>query len=329
MKEPTYRDALTHSWYLLTEHKVLWIFGLFAALLGQMGIIEILSKVVVTAKYFTYYPLIANIPAILKTFFGAIGDWQLSFDKIVWLVWLMVILAAFAFLFIFVAIVCHGAIIHSVAQYVRGKTKLAHHESWHAGVWHFWRLLSLQLIKKVILSAFVLFVGFATYNYVVNPSVGNSTFFSFSLLISLFFGSILSLLTTYAASYVVVVEFHVKGALQAAWTLLRSHGLVSFEVALLSLAVNLVAGMFADLTIVFFRIEIFIISFLSLIFQSITIWSLGNTLSALLATGIFMVIGSFVTVFTTTLWTYVFMKMHRDGVTPRIKLFFQKIFLKA
>lgn len=329
MREPTYRDALSHSWQLVTQHKVLWIFGLFAALLGQLGIIEILSKVVVTAKYYTYYPLITNLPNFGKTFFGAMREWNLPFDKGVWLVWLLIILMAFFLLFVFVAVVCQGALIHSIAQYVRGKTKLEHHESWHAGVWHFKRLLILQIIKKLSITVLVFFVGFATYNFVVNPTVGNTTFFSFSLLVSIFFGSILSLLTTYASGYVVVEEFHVRGALQSAWSLLKSHSLVSVEVALISLLVNIIAGMFALLTVVFFRIEIFIISFLSLIFQSVTLWSLGNTFTSLITAGMLMVLASFVTVFTSALWTYVFMKMHRDGVPSRTKLFFRKIFLKA
>jgi hypothetical protein len=329
MREPTYRDALSHSWQLLTQHKVLWIFGLFAALLGQLGIIEILSKVIVTAKYYTYYPLFVNLPAFLKAFSGAMQEWNLPLDKGVWFVWLLVILLSFAFLFVFVAVVSQGALIHSIAQYVRGKTKLEHHESWHAGVWHFGRLLSLQIIKKLCIGVLVLFTGFATYNFVLNPSIGNTTFFSFALLVSIFFGSIISLLTTYAAGYVVVEEFHVRGALQSAWRLLQAHGLVSVELALISLLVNIISAITALLVVVFFRIEIFILSFLSLVFQSVTLWSLGNTFTALLTTGMLMVIASFVTVFTTAMWTYVFMKMHRDGVPSRTKLFFRKVFLKA
>jgi len=38
MHEPTFRQALSRSWQLVAHKKSLWIFGLLAALIGQMGL---------------------------------------------------------------------------------------------------------------------------------------------------------------------------------------------------------------------------------------------------------------------------------------------------
>lgn len=324
MKEPTYRDALSHGWYLLIEHKVLWIFGLFAALLGQMGVVEIFTKVVVTAKYYTYYPLFANAPLLTNAFVAALRNWHLPFDKGAWLIWLLVVLASFGFAFAFVAVVCQGALIHSVAQYVRGKFTLAHHESWHSGVKHFWRLFLLQVIKKFVIGALVLCTGYATYHFILTPSTFFTTLFAFTILASLFVGSIVSLLMTYAAGYVVVEEQPLQTALASSWSLLRAHSLVSFEVASLILFMNVVATVVAALAIILFKVELAFFAILAIVFNSFAVWSIGNTLSALLMTGIIMVIASFVTVLSTTIWTYLFMKMHRQGVVSRIKLLFSR-----
>ena len=51
-REPTYTDAIRAGWHLAWHHKSLWIFGLFAAFLGQMGIVELLCNTVYGATYF-------------------------------------------------------------------------------------------------------------------------------------------------------------------------------------------------------------------------------------------------------------------------------------
>lgn len=329
MREPTYRDALRHGWSIMIEHKVLWILGLFAALLGQMGILEIFTKVIVTAKYYTYYPFIAHFPAFAQGFINFLRDWNLPFDRGVWLVWLLVVMLAFGFLFLFVAVVSQGALIHCVAQFVHGKFRLASHEAWHAGVDHFGRLLLLQIIKKIVIGLLVLFVGFSTYHFIITPSTIYTTLFAISLLLALFLGSIISLLVTYAAGYVVVEELHLKDALPAAWRLLKTHSLVSVEVAVIMLLVNMVVAILAMVAIILFRVELAFLAVLSLATNSFALWSIGSTFGALFLTGIFVVLGSFITVYSTAGWMYLFMKMHSHGLRPRVHLFFQKLFARV
>lgn len=324
MSEPTYRNAFSHGWHLMRGHRVLWIFGLLAALLGQMGILEIFSKVVVTAKFYTYYPLVTHASTLLKSVIESLQVWYVPVDQKVWFVWLGCILLSFICLFIFAAVVSHGAIIHSVAQYYRGKTKIAFHEAWHTGVKHFWKLFSLQVIKKLVIAVLVLFVGGAVYNSIVSPSVATTTLFIFSLFVALFLGSMVSLLTTYAAGYVMVEETSTTEAIRMAMVLLKSHGLVSVEVAVLMLLVNAFVGLLAGVLLILFRIEIGLILLLSLATNSLTVWSLGNTFAGLLLTALLMALGSFITVYSTTVWTYLFMKMHHHGVIPRLKLLFSR-----
>ncbi len=329
MREPTYRDSLIHGWYLMLDHKILWIFGLFAALLGQMGVLEIFTKVIVTAKYYTYYPLIMSAPEITKGIVSSLQEWNLPLDKGVWLIWLLVIFLAFAFVFLFVAVVSQGALIHCVHQFVRGKSKLASHEAWHAGVGHFGRLLFLQVIKKIVLSILLFFTGYATYHFILTPSPFFTTLFAFSILVALFFGSIISLLTTYAAGYIVVEEYQVENALSEAWKLLRSHSLVSLEVASIILLMNVVVTLVAACAVILFKFQLALVGIFALATNSLALWSVGNTFSALILTGILVVLGSFITVFSTSVWTYLFMKMHETGLQPRMKLLVQRLFSRA
>lgn len=324
MREPTYRNALSHGWQLMRGHKVLWIFGLLSAILGQMGIVEIFSKVVVTAKYYTYYPLWTHASTLFASVLESIKAWQMPFDQRVWFAWLGFILISFLCLFIFAAVVSHGAIIHSVAQYFRGKTTIAFHEAWHAGVKHFWKLLSLQIIKKLVIALLGLFVGGSVYNSIVYPSAATMTLFIFSLFVALFLGSLVSLLSTYAAGYVMIEEMTVGKAVQRAVSLLKSHGLVSVEVSLMLLMINGGVAILAVIFLVLFKLEISFLFFLSLATNSLAVWSLGNTFAGVVLTALLMALGSFITVYSTAVWTYLFMKMHHNGVVPRLKLLFSR-----
>ena len=324
MHEPTYRSAFSHGWHLMRGHKVLWIFGLFAAILGQMGIVEIFSNIVVTARYYTYYPLWTHASLLAGSVLQSLKAWYVPFDQKVWFVWLGFILLSFFCLFVFAAVVSHGALIHSVAQYFRGKTSIAFHEAWHAGVKHFWKLLSLQIMKKTVLALLVFFVGAGVYNSIVYPSAATMTLFVFSLLVSLFLGSMVSLLSTYATGYVMVEEMSTGRAVRSAVSLLKSHGLVSVEVSLLLLVVNGGVAILAGIFLMLFKMEIAFLFFLSLATNSLAIWSLGNTFAGVILTALLMALGSFITVYSTSVWTYLFMKMHHHGVVPRLKLLFSR-----
>ncbi len=324
MREPTYRDALSHGWHLLIHHKILWIFGLFSALLGQMGVLEIVSQVVVTVKYYTYYPVVTHFPLLAQAFAEGLGKWNLSVDHKVWLLWLGCILLGFALLFVFVAIVTHGALIHYVAQYIRGKEKLKSHEGWHAGVYHFWRLLGLQIVKKIVIALLVLFVGGTTYYSIVNPSTFQTVLFALSVVLSLIVGSVVSLLVTYASGYVMVENMHLKNALSFGFNLLKAHKIVSVEVAILMLGVNVIVALVVLLLAMLFKLQIAFVAMLALATNSLALWSIGNTFSALMFTISVVALASFITVYSTSTWMYLFMKMHHHGIVPRIKLLFGK-----
>lgn len=324
MKEPTYRDALSHGWHLMVNHKILWIFGLFSVILGQMGVLEIFTKVMVTIKYYTYYPLFTHASLLYHSFLIALQKWNLPVDQRVWLFWLLGILLALAALFIFVAVVTQGALIHYVAQYINGKTKLASHEGWHAGVKHFWKLLFLQVVKKLGIFLLVLMVGRTTYYFILEPGTLNTILFVFSILLSLLLGSILSLWVTYAAGYIMVEEQKLKNALASSMSLLKSHGLVSLEVAVLMLGVNVLVTMVAIILVLLYKIEIGLVAVIALTTNSLAVWSIGTTFSSLLLTAFLIILGSFVMVYSTVVWMYLFMKMHRQGVIPRLKLLFSR-----
>jgi len=148
MHEPTYRQALSHSWKLAWHHKLIWIFGLFAAFLGQMGLLELLGSVSMHASSSSATLGLGNLTWIKMLCAGELRV-SLPITGWVWLVWLLVMFLGFGIFLIFVSVSSQGALIHASAQWAKKDTLPDTDKSWHAGVQHFWPLFFINVFKKV------------------------------------------------------------------------------------------------------------------------------------------------------------------------------------
>jgi len=322
MKEPTYLDALKTSWDLAWHHKSLWIFGLFAAFLGQMGILEILTKVGVTTSNL-------EIPSALVMVWNFIAELRhsdmsffstLPVDRWFLLAWLVVIFVSFGIAFLFVSVISQGALVHRTAVYIakKGKKMPDAHESWHASVVHFWRLLSLNILRKVLIIAMALFVGWAVANALIEPTLGDNILFLILFVLASLMGLVFSLWLVYAVGYVVIEEYPFVKAIRAAWRLFTNHWLVSFEVGFVIIILDVIASLLAlaGVFIVFFPTLFLLV--LSIYFKAHILLTIGIVLGIVLSTLYVMLLGSICTVFTTSAWTFLFTKMHTHGMVSRV-----------
>ena len=317
MHTPLYRQALRESWELAWKHKLLWIFGFFAAFLGQMGLLELFSKIGLAGTRFAFFPKWLFLPE----FFGLRFPFEslaLPIDGWMWFLWLMIVFAGFGVLLVFVAVVSQGALVHATAQWVKKRKAPDADKAWHAGVGHFWRLLFLNLLKKVFLLALAVVLGFATVNVMLGVTVGNVILFVLLFILAVAVGMAVSFLAIYAAGYVVVEEYQFWRALESAWKLFLSHWLVSIEVGLILLFLNFVLGV------------VVLASFFVLFLPTLLLWMIAVSIASgtlyfvAMIIGLFffllfvVFLGSVFSVFTTASWTYLFMKMHREGIGSRV-----------
>jgi len=317
MKTPLYRQALSHSWKLAWKHAWLWPLGMFAAMLGQMGIMDILTKVTFAAQ---------NNSFMTTLFFGfsdinlSGGDSlaNLSADGWIGLLWLAVILLGFFVLFAFVSTVSQGALVSIADRSVRRKKLPDVSTSWHVGVKHFWRVFGINLLKKVIFSIVVIFVGWSTVNAMIEPSSGDFWLFFFVFILATLVGIVLSFLAVYAVAYVIVEEYSFGEAIRASWTLFLDHWLVSMEVGLIILGANLVLVLVALFGMVILFIPTLIFWLISLVVGSYGLLLTGFIVGFLLATLFIIFLGSVFSVFVTSVWTFLFTKMHKKGIKSRI-----------
>ena len=325
MNQKLYRDAFRHAIYLSTKHIWLLPFGIFAALLGQMGLMELMYSV----GFFERADQGASNAALL---FDVVRGVSLSsFTNISFLelgeaVWIFAILGIiFAFL-TFVAVSSQGAIIHAAAKFINHKNKLLHpaSKSWHVGVNHAGRIFGLNVAKKAVLVLLSGLIAWVSYRTSLSGALIDQILLVVTLLASIVIGAIVSFYVIYAACYVVVEEQTDRQALASAWNLLKKHPLVSLEVGATLILFNIFFAIFAASTFFLFLVPAAIFWLIGAFVASKTFLLIAFYTGLFLFIITFIFLGGMFTIFSTATWTYLFMKMHKKGVVSHIARLFSK-----
>lgn len=322
MHEPTYRQALSHGWQMAKDHKLLWIFGLFATFLGQMGLLDLVAHLKLTDQHYTLYPALAHLGDNARFLLEWVATSGLPVASVLWLFWIIIVLVGAWLMLLFASVSSQGALIHGMAQFATSRKKNKHVDvdrAWHAGTSHFWRLLALNIVKKLGILISVALVGLASVNIGLGgATTGDQVLFFITLVFTVLVGAVLSLLVIYAAGYVVIEEMNLHDAIDAAWKLFRDHWLVSLEVAVVILVMNIIAGAVGVLATALFIGEMAVVWAGALVLGSSFLWHVGFVLSSFLLLLFIVFIGTMLTVFTTAVWTYLFMVMHKKGIKSRV-----------
>lgn len=319
MKESLYRQSLQHAWQLTRKHPMLWVFGLFAALLGQMGIMELLSRVYYATQGAGVASGVSFLPVVIQEA-ASFRHYALSLSGWVWLLWLILILSGLGAALLIAAVASQGALIHATAQSVgkRGKNHLDTNRAWHAGVTHFWRLVGVNAVRCVVLALSAAMVTGAAYGALMDATLPYLLFFLLVFVVATLLALVVSFLTIYAAGYVVIEEYGFFRALQAAWQLFVHHWAVSIEVGLIVLVLNVAMIGLAFFGLLLFFFPAVLIWVLAVALLNYTLFLVGIVLSSILFSAFLLFLGSAFTVFVVSTWTYMFLKMHHEGVKSRV-----------
>lgn len=317
LKESTYRKALKASWQLAWHHKVLWIFGLFAAMLGQMGLFELFVKVGLVGTEYSWS--LGWVPINLGAFGAVINGLAFSLQGWLLLLWFLVLFGGIGILLIFVSVSSQGALIDSAAQFVEEEELPDVDTAWHSGVHHFWRLLVVNVLKKAIIFGLAILVGYSAFFALTSSPWLGVTVFSITFFLAVIIGAVVSFLAIYSACYIVVDEDSLLDSIKKAYRLFIDHWLVSIEVGVTILALNFVLVFLVVASVFLLFMPTLLLWLIAVTVVSTTLYTLGIILATLIFIVFLAFIGSVFKVFTTSAWTYLFMKMHSHGLLSRIK----------
>jgi len=238
----TYRQILTQIFRIIRQNPSLWIFGLFAALLGNNNGLEIMVGSFGFSGQGIFSSFINGlIDGGLFTFGGIKGIAKIMVSNPLLLFILAIIslcLIALTVLVIWITLVSLAALIVKAVSFSKSKT-LSARQAFGAGMAKFWPVLGLNFFIRVvcwlIVLAIVALAGLPRF-----PGLIYLFILGFDVLLAATI--IFSLVTNYAICAAVLRNLGLKASLEFALGLFRQNWLVSLEVAVFLFFINLIVN---------------------------------------------------------------------------------------
>ncbi|MCU0679378.1 MAG: hypothetical protein MUC28_02955 [Planctomycetes bacterium] len=322
-----YRDILAQGWRLTWRSKYLWFFGLFAALLGNGGELEIIIRNFNSGFYSE--SLFPSLRGIVATGFFS---WQtvenmgaLLVNDPLTLLFILALFLAILFLAVFLLwliMVAQAALVNNAAMHAAEK-KHNFQDGLAVGRKKFWPVLGLNIIGKAVIYVLFLFVSVPAL-----LSLGQTNFLPASLLFVISFlvfvpiAITVSFIVKYSIAYVVIKGNHLAEALKSGWQLFTANWLISLEMAFILFFINFAVAIAVVLCFLILAVPFL---FLALLFAKagmvINFWLVIT--SALLAyLAIIALVGSGLAVFQISSWTALYIKLvSRGGVSKLVRVF--------
>jgi|GEM_PF-3811347 len=315
MKPPLYRESFKASFFFALKNKQLLVFGLLAALLGQVGITSFFTRIIdisVTDKM--------SKVLLFPNFFFAEDSFFLS----LWGMLALLILFGVGFFLLWAGSASQGAIMHAVAKSsTRSKTPDPK-DAWEVGRSKAFPVLWVHFLEKFALWLLILAFGFFLFNL-----SNHFSWFLFLLYLIVFIlvaalSFYFSLLSFYTKAYMVVENKEFKEALKLANQLFFNHLLVSFELAFLLFLCEIVFLFVAIWLVSLVFLPTLFVWFFAIVSLSSALWSFASIIAVILATLAVVLLGSLFTLWVLSAWTYLFVKMSKQGIMSRVLLAFKK-----
>jgi len=303
-----YRQILQKAWQITKKLPYLWPLGVLAALLGNGGEYQLLIQQTES---------VANQPEILnqwrESLQSILPNVNLATGKVFVLFFTAVITIAIMLIFFWLIISSLGGLIKGAAL-AQNNEKSTFKKLLLLGSKKFWSLLGLNLIAKVIVYGFLIFIlaplMIATFSQ--QKTSINLLIIALNFLIFIPLCIIVSLATKYAAAFVMLGGQKMWESFKNGWRLFNANWLISLEMALLLFVINIFVGflyIFASILIFspffFFGImntikapELFNI----LIYTSITILLIFSAF-----------VGAWLATFQISSWTLLYLRLTEGG----------------
>ena len=319
MKEPTYRQTLAHAWDVVWHNKSLWILGLFSVLLGQFGFGDIFGKLwsltdVSAAGQWNFL-----LPTIKFNWSGDIWN-------ILGVVWLAGICISIAIFLIFLGVTSQGTLISYAADWFKLKKHQKLSKPWARSVKHFWSIFLINILRKVFLVLSLALFGLTLNYFIFSQNLPQGFALALSMVLILFLSLFASIISIYALCALVIDGKGVRAAITKAWSVFSEHTLVSLEVGVLLMLLNflLVVAIAMGAFLAFLPAMIFWIA--AGITNTLVLASIGFALGVFLWILFIVIIAGFFNAYTTSAWVFLYMKMHKEGISSRMIHFFQHMF---
>ncbi|OIO46613.1 MAG: hypothetical protein AUJ28_02260 [Parcubacteria group bacterium CG1_02_37_51] len=309
-----YRTIIKNSWDIIIKYKTFWLFGLFAALLGNaaeyQALFNQLDKVQNQPEMFQ--SMVSNF-ALYSQAWTAL--WQLPAISILTTLLSILLCLVIIIILAWLATVSQITIIESAAQAYKNKSvKII--QNCTNGIKFFWSAFGLNLLAKVI--NFVLFTLLISPLIITMMAINNGWVTFTNIIATVIFVPfiiIISFVTKYAVNYVVLEKQKMWTAFKNGWKLFTANWLISLEMALIVLVINIALAFILSFVAMYIISPLIVAGLTSgsaATFYIIT--RVGMGLVALL----FFFAAAVFAAWQNTAWTLLFIKLNAGTAFPKI-----------
>ncbi len=318
-----FKNAFKNSW----RYKYLWFFGLFTALLGNGGELDLI------VKGFNGYNFEDGLFPVLKQY-ASTGVFNISNilqttnnDPISMLIAtciFLIIITISAFL-IWLIMTSQATLVNNSANII-GNKKHNFKQGLSAGIKKFLPVLGLNFLLKI-----AIYIIFVLLSVPIIMSLSYNNGFSSNLLFIVLFiifiplSIVLSFVTKYSVGFVVIKNKKFIQSIKNGFKLFKDNWLVSIEMAIALYVINILVAI--SLFIVFLILAIpFIFLFILIIkLKLIFIFWITFFIMILFYFILLITTGSMLAVFQTFSWTNLFVELTSKGAVSKITRIFDKV----
>ena len=229
-------------------------------------------------------------------------------------------------LVLLLSVLSQGSLIIAAKELFKNKKEIKTSQVWNQSVRSFWPLFLINLIRECIFIFLTTFLGAMVY-FLNSGHAINYFFIGLIIVVGTLLALIVSSVAIYTACYVVIDHEEILKALKKGWQLFSEHLLVSLELSLLLLLMNFVAlvAIFIGSTLVFIpSVVIWIVAGFT---GNFVLMMIGQFLGMFLFALMMILVAAILNAYTISAWTYLFLKMHHQGVVSRL-IHFAKAIVK-
>ncbi|PIR66535.1 MAG: hypothetical protein COU51_03280 [Parcubacteria group bacterium CG10_big_fil_rev_8_21_14_0_10_36_14] len=319
-----YRDIIKRAFLVTWRNRFLWILGFFTTFLGLGSLYEITVK-----------NSINNIE-IFSSFANKITSISLSgiiisknLDKInignaILTIFFLIFATALIAFLIWLAVISFSGLIKSAQKLDQNKKKLSLRVVLKEGKQHFWQILGINILGKVLITCLLAFTGWTLSFIIIDHSIGRAFFYFFVALLFIAISLLITFLIVYASCFSILKEKSFFSSIKHSWDLFKKNWIVSIEASVILFAVNFILKLTLTASIVLLSIPFMI---LLLLFYSAasTISGISTVIIAiwiLISIVLMVLVGSFYSAFQIVAWTFIFDRINKGGVLSKLHRIF-------
>ncbi len=309
--DPTYRQALAHSWSLLFKHKSLWLLGLIAVILGQFGAANFIGRL------WTFL----TTPSLVQELWWLPLSWgTTSPDSLVATLgtsWLMLIFLALAFTVVVAGVVAEGSLVAVALAYFRSKTLLPLSKAWFKGVERFWSLLGVMLIEKTI-CCLMLYLTVGIWYVMPFTAAGYAGRFA-AVMIAVLVAMLFAVGRVFAVGFIVDRGLKVLPAYIEGLALVLANPLVALELSVIFVAATLLLVAVLTFGAYLVVIPASLLMLMGGFGDQPFVAMLGFVLAAVLFIMLVAITSGLFNAFIVNGWMYCYLHLRRRGIKSRVR----------